>query len=114
MKQFPAAVHRTKPIEFEIAGDVFHFTPPKLAGPALALLEPMDDAGSWEIEQLRQQMDWLGEGLAEGEADKLMARLRDPEDPLDLPVVWQVLEWLLAKVAGRPTRPSSGSPRRRG
>lgn len=42
-------------------------------------------------------------------AERFAARLRDPDNPIDLPTAAQVVAKLMEKYSGRPTEPSSPS-----
>lgn len=100
VKGFTTAARRKKPIRFDLDGEAYTFTPPKSAGPLFALLEA-DDGD--ELAGARVQFDWLGAGLADGQSEKLIARLKDPEDDLDVEDLRPIIEWLQEQISGRPT-----------
>lgn len=45
------------------------------------------------------------------DADHLMARLKDRDDPFELPTLTEILLGIIQEVSGRPTRRSTGSTR---
>lgn len=109
MHQFKVATRRKEPIRFTIDGDPFEyaFTPPKQAGMLLSAVtfDPSDAASLVPV--VRQQFDWLDEGLGIEQAAHLEARLRDPGDDLDVDTLAEIIMWLTEQVAGRPTTPPS-------
>lgn len=90
------------PIDFELDGTTYHFTPPKTASVILGFAA----GGSEGIKGL---LNWLSDGLPEDQMETLKARLLDPEDPLDFELVGEITSDLLEQVTeqktGRPTRP---------
>lgn len=93
-----------KPITFRLDDDTYTFTPPKVAGIVLDLFDVTVTPGEEEAARsaARGAFDWLSSGLPEEESERIIGRLRDPDDPLDLPDVVEVIKWLLEKVSGRP------------
>lgn len=101
--EFKTAKRRAEVVEFTIdGGDTYHFTPPKKAGMILPALHA-DDADSASFEAMRGSFDWLSDGLAEGESEKLEAKLRDPKDDFDFDNLQEIIKWLTTRVSGRPT-----------
>ncbi len=100
-KTFTSARQRisTEPIEFELDGDTYSFTPQKTTALAVSGL----NGGS---EQIKGQLNWLGAGLSDEQAKKILDRLLDPADDLELVTVIQIVGFLLGEMAGRPTGPS--------
>lgn len=109
MQQFKVAARRTEPIPFTIEGDdhVYQFVPPKRAAMVLDAVgvNASDDDAVANV--IRQQFDWLGDGLGEEQAARIETRLRDPNDDLDVDVLQELLKWLLEQASGRPTTPPS-------
>lgn len=89
----------SEPITFHIDDDAFTFTPPKLAGLLLAIVDDADP-----MEMTRQLLNgWVFAGLPEPERAKLKSRVSDPADPLDMPDLISLIEGLIEVVVGRPT-----------
>lgn len=103
--EFKSGTARREPITFKLDDDEFMFTPPKLAGAVLEGLETGDDLGA--------SLDWLQKGLPQDQADLIVHRLKDESDSFDITDLGPIIEALIAQVAGRPTRPSRASRRRR-
>lgn len=106
-KTFTSGSKPRKPLTFALDDRTFTFTPPKLAGMVLDLLDGSDDEEA-SNNAAQAAFDWLSDGLPEEESELLVARLRDPDDPLDLPDVVEIIRWLLGKVADRPTTSRRG------
>lgn len=103
--EFKSGTARREPITFTLDDDEFTFTPPKLAGAVLEGLETGDDFGA--------SLDWLRDGLPSEQAELLVHRLKDEADNFDVTDLGPIIEALIAKVTGRPTKPSRASRRRR-
>jgi hypothetical protein len=101
MKTFETAKRRLPDyqIEFELDGDKYHFTPPKTTGIWLATFDS-------QREQVKAQLDWLGAGLEPDEAERILERLKDPDDDFDLVQALEVTAWLTEEITARPTGPS--------
>ncbi len=117
--------HRLQPIEFNLDGDHYTFTPGKRSGAAAEMLHVRNEAKFADMERTRRLLDWLADGLnrehnerpllkrpGHAEAVKgcqachLQARLLDPDDVLEVETVLEVVNDLISEVSGRPT----GSP----
>lgn len=112
-----------EPVEFEIDGDKYTFTPPKKATSTVALLQAHGDGTEANMSRVGAMFSWLGHGLNRGHETKygkaaqpghatyvegcqacfLQARLEDPDDDLDISKVMDVINDLLSEVSGRPT-----------
>jgi len=90
-KSFTTAARRVRaePIEFDLDGVTYHFTPPKTIGVFLTAIE----GGTAMIEY---QLNWLDAGLPRDEAAIIRDRLLE------------VVGYLLGEAVGRPTGPSPG------
>lgn len=101
-KTFSSAANRVndKPVEFELDGHTYVFTPIKRTALVLSAFEGGAD-------QLRSQLNWLSAGLSDEDSAMLTARLMDHHDTLEIPDLLRIIEWLLGEMAGRPTSPSS-------
>jgi hypothetical protein len=51
----------------------------------------------------KSTFDWLGQGLSDEDNERVIRRLRDPKDDLDVDTLSTVVERLSEKVAARPT-----------
>lgn len=98
---FTTASKNRSPIEFALDGDTYHFTGTKIA----SIVLPAIDGD--ELQVFKAMMEWIGTGLPEDEEARLEARLRDPDDDLDVTDLVDVFKGLVAAVAGRPTPASS-------
>lgn len=109
--EFKVAKRRAKPITFTLGvepgekateeGDhVYSFTPPKSA---VMMMPVLDSDEVTDIGMTRATFDWLSEGLSEEDSDRIMARLRDPKDDLDIDTLAEVIQGLSEKVSGRPS-----------
>jgi hypothetical protein len=101
--EFDVAVRRAEPITFKLGGDdhEYKFTPPKSAVMLMPVLAATD--GNMGVNMTKSTFDWLGQGLSESDNEHMIARLRDPEDDLDIDTLSTVVEKLSEKVAARPT-----------
>lgn len=102
-KQFNTAKRGKSAIKFQIEGEEheYSFTAPKTAGMALSIMDSSDEL--IEINAMRATFDWLEEGLTEGDAERIKARLRDPKDDLDIDTLGDITEWLREEVSGNPS-----------
>lgn len=118
-KTFTPAARTRKTIEFEIPtkdGDkeTYHFDPPKIAGAMMPVLDPgasasSDDedeeesGGGGRVSMTQATWAWLRKGLPAEEYQRLIDRMHDEDDDLDVPDVAGVVRWLMGQVTGRPT-----------
>lgn len=87
--------------EPEVRGPDDHeyvFTPPKSAFMVLAIIDDETDGGA-----LRGTFDWMGAGLSEEDNDRIIGRLRDSKDDLDIDTLTDIVRNLNEAIAGRPT-----------
>jgi hypothetical protein len=117
--EFTSAVRRDEPISFTLDGVEYGFRPPKEAIYVLTNRYDWLDTGllahdrataletAASIEDETERAEKLAEikadgwrGPTTGEFDR---RLRDPDDPLDIPTLDAIIDGLRAQVAGRPT-----------
>lgn len=87
---------------FTLDGEAYTFTFPKTAG--LLLDMAASDNG---LDRFGAMVDWLDHGLPAEQSQKLLGRLRDPEDALDTEVLGQIIRDLMEEAsegrAGNPT-----------
>jgi hypothetical protein len=84
---------------------VYHFEPPKSAVMLMPILEvdTTNGTGSVGVDMTKATFDWLGQGLSLEDRTRVINRLRDPKDDLDVDSLSDVVQGLSARVAGRPT-----------
>jgi hypothetical protein len=105
VKSFETKQRERKVTEFELDGETFTFTHPKKASLIMSVVEEGGlDKNTTDSDSIRDLLNWLGEGLSEEQGDKILARLRDPQDDFDLPDVNDIARHLLAQTSNRPTR----------
>lgn len=116
-KTFTPAARKRDAIEFTIpwpdgTEDTYQFTAPKIAGAMMPVLDPgavVDDDGededgaSGRMSMTQATWAWLRKGLPEEQYARLMGRMQDEDDDLDVPDVAQVVRWLMGQITGRPT-----------
>lgn len=93
----------TEPIEFDLEdgapkAHVYVFTPPKQADMVLPMLGAEND-----LEAARAAFEWLDEGMSEEDRDRVAARLKDPNDDLDIDTIQEVVTLLVEAAGGNPT-----------
>jgi len=103
--EYTTAKNRKNPIPFMIDGREFVFTPKKLAGPVLRMLDGDNNVGG--------VLDWFAEGLTPEDEDFLSKRLADEEDELDIDTILEIVEGLIEQMVGRPTKSRRGLRRSR-
>lgn len=101
--EFTTAKKRREPIKFSVDGEQYEYVPQKQAGMALALRD-----GN-ETEVMREMFDWLSDGLPEEQAQRLIDRLKDPADEMDIDDLGKLIGDLQDQIAGRPTTSRAGS-----
>jgi hypothetical protein len=125
--EFDVAVRRSEPITFTLGGSnvllkpevpakaddpgkpekrgkddhVYNFDPPKSAVMLMPVLEQGDGNGG--VAMTKSTFDWLGQGLSQEDNDRILNRLKDPKDDLDIDTLSTVIEALSSRVAARPT-----------
>lgn len=108
--EFTVAKRRVEPITFtlgvepgqkatEESDHVYTFTPPKNA---VMMMPVFDNEAATDLGMTRATFDWLSEGLSEEDSDRIMARLRNKDDDLDIDTVAKVISGLAERVAARP------------
>lgn len=113
-KTFTPTARERKTVEFDIPRrdgepEIYHFDPPKIAGAMMPVLDPQasssedEDGDDSRLSMSQATWSWLRRGLPEEEYQRLIDRLHDDDDDLDVPDVTQVVRWLMGQVTGRPT-----------
>lgn len=119
--EFQVAKRRTQPITFRLGGDTllevahddvparygnedheYVFTPPKSAVMLMPILE-VDSTSDEGLGLTKATFDWLGSGLSQEDRERVIARLKDPQDDLDIDTLTEVVQALSERVAARPT-----------
>lgn len=97
-KTFKVARKNREPIEFGFEDEeyIYVFTPPKVAGIVLSVVEGGTD-------EAKAAFDWLSDGLSEEQNKHLIDRLRDPKDDLDIEDIGTMVEGLMEEIGERPT-----------
>lgn len=90
---------RVAPIPFNLDGRQFNFYPPKRAGIILGILDSKDTG---TIGATGAFFDWLGQGLSEDDNNFLVARLKDPNDDLDLDTIADIARDLMERASDTP------------
>lgn len=121
MKSFTSkVVDKREDIVFELDGDKFYFTPVKQTTQLIGMLNVRGDSAEADIERIGSMLDWLAAGLdrkyykayqkdssvkpgPDSQWGKLLDKLADPDDPLELDTLSDVITWLMGEVSGRPT-----------
>ena len=105
MREFRTAVKAKKdadqPIPFTLDGQQYLAVKPK----DWALLETAaaQADGVGEAEQAAAAVGFIKAVFAEPGRSRLLARLRDPADDIDVADVRPIMEWLTEEWSGRPT-----------
>lgn len=109
MKEFTTKERERQTVEFVLDGETYSFTPPKRAELIMSVVSASGlDRPTTEADSVRDLLNWLGEGLGENQADRLMERLRDPDDDFDLAQINEIARYLLGQSSNRPTKRRSG------
>lgn len=109
MKDFTTQKRIQQPVDFTLDGETFTFNPPKRSGLIMSVVASVGlDRPSSDSDSVRDLLNWLGDGLSEDQADRILGRLRDPDDDFDLDKVNEIARYLLAQSSNRPTRRRSG------
>ena len=108
-KSFETKVREKQVVEFELDGESFRFTPPKRAELIMSVVSSVGlDGRATESDSVRDLLNWIGEGLSEEQAKRLLDRLSDPDDNFDLADINEIARYLLGQSTNRPTRRRSG------
>lgn len=104
-KEFTTTKREAVVVEFDLDGEHYTFTAPKQAELLASVVSKVGLHGqSVSTDGVKDLMNWLGEGLPEEQAERLLERLRDPEDDFDLPDINKLARYLLTQTSGRPTK----------
>lgn len=109
MKEFQTKEREKQTITFSLDGESFTFTPPKRAELIMSVVSENGlDRRSTDTDSVRDLLNWLGEGLGDEQAEKVLGRLRDPDDDFDLDQINEIARYLVGQTSNRPTRRRSG------
>jgi hypothetical protein len=111
-----------KPIEFELDGTEYTFNPPKTTSQLVSMMQVKGNDVTADLERANAMLVWLSHGLnrehepnprkkspghdtfvEDCQSCDILSRLEDPDDPLELDTVMEVISHLMEKVSGRPT-----------
>lgn len=96
------AVNPVEPITVELVGVEYVVEPPK-AMLGIIMAQKIDLAGE-NIDKVMDEMHaWLKVAMGPKQAKKVMERLNDMDDKLDIAHVSQLMRLLTEEVAGNPT-----------
>ena len=109
MKEFTTSQRDRPTVEFVLDGETFTFEAPKRAELIMSVVSTVGlNKASTDTDSVRDLLNWLGEGLGEEQAEKIISRLQDPKDDFDLDQVNEIARYLLGQTSNRPTRRRSG------
>lgn len=80
----------------------YTFNPPKAAVTLVGLLDKNSGIDA-QMAQVTGTLDWLSLGMSDDDNARLLARLRDPEDGLDIQHLYEVTQRLTEAIGARPT-----------
>lgn len=105
-KEFTTKERPPKITEFDLDGEHYVFTAPKRAGLVMSVVTTVgvDGKGSTDSDSVRDLLNWVGDGLPEDQAARLLGRLQDPDDDFDLENMNEIARYLLGQSSNRPTR----------
>lgn len=101
--EFTSAKKRWDKLTFTLDGEQYDFTPSKSGGLAAAMM-----TGDQE-EVVNETFDWLSRGLPDEQTQRIIDKLRDPDDDFDMPDLGELIRGLQEEVSGRPTGSANGS-----
>lgn len=90
-------------ITVNLVGTEYLLTPPK-AALAISFAEQVDDVKANPMQGMKVITEWLESGFGKPTATKIMKRMKDPKDKLDLGHVNQLLQKVMEmQTDGNPT-----------
>lgn len=95
-----------KRIPFRIGGQVYRFRVPKLYGLVDTVKQVQASRagdGMTDVAMFDKIERWLFDCLDEDDAEELQARLRDPDDEVDVEHLIEVFQHLTKEASGRPS-----------
>lgn len=95
-------VKPTKRLKLDLGGTLYLVKPPK-ATLAMVLAKKMSSKGGDLDSMMKALGDWLTIAMGPKEAKKVLARLDDADDDLDLAHVMELIEKLTERTTGNPT-----------
>lgn len=101
-KRIVIAATPREPISVDLIGTEYLVTPPKTTV-AIALAERVQAAGQ-DIKVVREETDlWVNLAFGAKQGKKVIARLDDPEDDLDIPHIMDLMQKLAEAGTENPT-----------
>ena len=97
---------RGKQVPFRIGGVVYRFTVPKLYGLVDTVKQVQasrNGSGLNDVDVFDKIERWLFDCLVTDEAEDLQARLKDPDDEVDVEHLIEVFQHLTKEASGRPS-----------
>jgi hypothetical protein len=109
--EFTVAKRRAEPITFtlgvepgqkatEQSDHIYSFTPPKSA---VMMMPVIDNEDTGDLAMTRATFNWLEVGLSTEDSERILARLRDPADDLDVDTLAKVISGLSERASARPS-----------
>lgn len=96
------AANPVEPITVELIGKEYIVEPPK-AVLGVLMAQRLEQAGD-DVDKVFEELGgWLTAAMGEKQSKKVMERLRDPDDKLDIPHISSLMRQLTEEVAGNPT-----------
>lgn len=109
-----------KELDFELDGQHYTFNPPKTTTQIVAMMQVRGSDTSADLQRAGAMLRWFASGLDRSheprkgrgghldfvqdcQACQINSRLEDPDDPLELDTVMELIAWLTEQVSGRPT-----------
>lgn len=101
-----------KPPRFKVDGDVFEGQrdiPVFTALEFSAKQEELKKPGSSNLDKMRVFGDIFRLTLQPSSAERIIARMSDPNNPIGMSHITKIMPWLMGRYAQRPTQPPSSS-----
>ena len=90
-----------KELRLKLVGEVYQVKPPK---GSLAIVLAKKMSKNKDVDGMMKAIeDWLRLAMSKSDTKRVMERLEDPEDALDLSHVTSLIEKLTERVTGNPT-----------
>lgn len=99
-----------KPIKFRINGELFEAAPDVAAELMMKFAdqaEILDNPGATNEQRSEVIRNLFYMVLMPESADRFVARLNDPENPIGIRIFTEVTQWILEQYGLRPTEPDS-------
>jgi len=105
-REFQSATN-AEAVTFRIGTDIFEAAKECPAGILLSMASMAQEEGGNAV---AGTMDFLDSVMLPESRERFAARMRDPQNPISLKVVTELVQWLVEVYTGRPTAQPSPSP----